>query len=57
MSRCTNCSFCWADGENSAPRCHFESLGAWDPAPCEFDNRPRRVVGIDEDGYEIYEED
>lgn len=56
MSRCQNCSFCWSDNGGPA-HCHYESLGEWDPAPCEFDDIPRRVVGIDEDGYEIYEED
>lgn len=29
MSPCDECSLYWND------KCHYESLGSWDPAPCD----------------------
>lgn len=38
MSRCENCSFHWQDEDENFPSCKYESLGEWDPAPCEYDD-------------------
>lgn len=38
MTRCERCSFCWQDDGESFPTCHYESLGTWDPAPCEMED-------------------
>lgn len=38
MSRCQNCSFYWQDESETHPSCKYESLGAWDKAPCEYDD-------------------
>lgn len=35
--KCTDCPYHWKDENDRFPRCHFESLGTWDPAPCEID--------------------
>ena len=33
--KCCDCPFLWADDGGKYPYCHYESLGTWDPAPCE----------------------
>lgn len=38
MSRCQSCGYHWQDEDEDFPTCHFESMGPWDPAPCEFED-------------------
>ena len=32
---CRECPYFWTEDDDEYPSCHFNSLGAWDPAPCE----------------------
>ncbi len=33
--KCKDCPYYWREDEDEWPVCHYESLGSWDPAPCE----------------------
>lgn len=32
---CRECPYFWTEDDEEYPSCHYESLGSWDPAPCE----------------------
>lgn len=47
---CKNCAYCWKDDDDDYPRCHYNSLGSWDPAPCEQpENDPEGEPDYDEE--------
>jgi hypothetical protein len=35
--KCKECPYHWADEHDRWPRCHYNSLGPWDLAPCEIE--------------------
>ena len=35
---CKTCPYCWQEEGESYPRCHYESMGDFDKAPCEYDD-------------------
>ena len=40
---CKQCAYYWQDDGESFAQCHFNSMGVWDLAPCEYsetDNAP-----------------
>lgn len=40
---CKQCAYYWQDDGESFKQCHFNSVGVWDLAPCEYpetDNAP-----------------
>lgn len=39
-STCKDCPYCYKTEEDRYPRCRFESMGDWDPAPCEYEDEP-----------------
>lgn len=42
---CKQCAYYWQDdGENFA-QCHFNSMGVWDLAPCEYDENEQEETG------------
>ena len=47
--KCTDCPYHWKDEKDRHPRCHYNSLGSWDPAPCEIED-----PDTDEEEYEGY---
>ena len=34
---CKECPYFWKDEDERYPSCHYRSLGAFDPAPCEIE--------------------
>lgn len=32
---CRECPYFWTEDDDEYPSCHYESLGSWDPAPCD----------------------
>lgn len=48
--QCKECAYCWREEGEKWPRCHYESLGTFDPAPCEVEYEP------DEPDYDFDEE-
>ena len=37
MTRCEQCGYFWKGEGDDFAGCHYDSLGEWDPAPCEYD--------------------
>ena len=37
---CKSCPYHFQTEDDRYPCCHFESLGVWDKAPCEYDDEP-----------------
>ena len=35
---CKQCLYYWQEEGESFPRCHYESIGEFDPAPCECED-------------------
>lgn len=35
---CKTCGYYWQDEDENFPRCHYESMGDFDPAPCEYED-------------------
>lgn len=33
---CKDCPYCYCGDNDIYPHCHYETLGDWDPAPCEY---------------------
>lgn len=53
---CKCCAYYWQEDGENFPRCHYESMGGFDPAPCEIEDN------YDEQEYEndiadLYEEE
>lgn len=49
-SSCKNCPYFWIGDDDDYPRCHYNSLGSWDPAPCEQpENDPEDQPDYDEE--------
>ena len=46
---CRECPYFWTEDDEEYPSCHYESLGSWDPAPCEQDlaDEPDKVNDLD----------
>lgn len=38
--QCKDCAYYWREEDEKWPRCHYESLGTFDPAPCEIEYEP-----------------
>lgn len=38
VSPCKECPYFWKDEDEDWAQCHYNSLGAFDPAPCEEEN-------------------
>lgn len=37
MSRCSHCNYFWVEEGDDYGKCHYKSLGLFDPAPCEIE--------------------
>lgn len=47
---CKNSAYSWKGEDDEHPRCHYNSLGSWDPAPCEqSENDPEDQPDYDEE--------
>lgn len=55
---CRECAYFWTEDDDEYPSCHYESLGSWDPAPCEQPDDDDKCSGdCDPCKYAYYETD